>query len=404
MEDWKKIRLGDIVEVASGFSYKGEYIGSGRSILLGMGCVSFKEKFLMSGARPYSGESPDRFHAQPGDIVLATRQQSENLPILGMPAILPDSLSGHDVIVGANLYRIINNSEIENRFLYLQLKTPHYLDHINKCKTGTTVRMITKKNIEDYVFLCPPKEVREKIVSMLWNIEDKIDLNKRINHNLEQQAQALYKSWFVDFEPFRDGKFVESELGMIPEGWRVGTLSEISSITMGQSPSGTSFNEVGDGIVFYQGRTEFGNRFPSIRLYTTEPARFAEKFSVLLSVRAPVGDINIAKEKCCIGRGLASIHGLFQSFVYYTVGSLKPVLNRFNGEGTVFGSINRKELEGLKIIVPPVIIQEDFNCIVSKYDRDIYDRCSENETLCQLRDKILPKLMSGELKISDLTC
>ena len=224
------------------------------------------------------------------------------------------------------------------------------------------------------------------------------------NHNLEEQAQALYKSWFVDFEPFRGGNFVDSELGLIPEGWRVGTLSEISSITMGQSPSGTSFNEVGDGIVFYQGRTEFGNRFPSIRLYTTEPARFAEKFSVLLSVRAPVGDINIAKEKCCIGRGLASIHGLFQSFVYYTVGSLKPVLNRFNGEGTVFGSINRKELEGLKIIVPPAIIQEDFNSIASKYDRDIYDRCSENETLCQLRDKILPKLMSGELKINDLTC
>ena len=224
------------------------------------------------------------------------------------------------------------------------------------------------------------------------------------NHNLEEQAQALYKSWFVDFEPFRGGKFVDSELGMIPEGWRVGTLSEISSITMGQSPSGTSFNEVGDGIVFYQGRTEFGNRFPSIRLYTTEPARFAEKFSVLLSVRAPVGDINIAKEKCCIGRGLASILGLFQSFVYYTVGSLKPVLNRFNGEGTVFGSINRKELEGLKIIVPPAIIQEDFNSIASKYDRDIYDRCSENETLCQLRDKILPKLMSGDLKINDLTC
>ena len=80
------------------------------------------------------------------------------------------------------------------------------------------------------------------------------------------------------------------------------------------------------------------------------------------------------------------------------------MLNRFNGEGTVFGSINRKELEGLKIIVPPAIIQEDFNSIVSKYDRDIYDRSSENETLCQLRDKILPKLMSGELKINDLTC
>ena len=292
----------------------------------------------------------------------------------------------------------------DSTYLYYLLSQDSFFDYVMSGAKGCKMPRGDKSQIMQWDVDLPNFEEQHRIASILKSIDDKIQLNNRINHNLEQQAQALYKSWFVDFEPFRDGKFVESELGMIPEGWRVGTLSEISSITMGQSPSGTSFNEVGDGIVFYQGRTEFGNRFPSIRLYTTEPARFAEKFSVLLSVRAPVGDINIAKEKCCIGRGLASIHGLFQSFVYYTVGSLKPVLNRFNGEGTVFGSINRKELEGLKIIVPPVIIQEDFNCIVSKYDRDIYDRCSENETLCQLRDKILPKLMSGELKISDLTC
>ena len=289
-------------------------------------------------------------------------------------------------------------------FLYYFLLSQIGQKEIQKGIVGAVQPKLPIKNIQDITIKIPSITGQERIAKVLSSIDDKIELNNRINHNLEEQAQALYKSWFVDFEPFRGGNFVDSELGMIPEGWRVGTLSEISSITMGQSPSGTSFNEVGDGIVFYQGRTEFGNRFPSIRLYTTEPARFAEKFSVLLSVRAPVGDINIAKEKCCIGRGLASIHGLFQSFVYYTVGSLKPVLNRFNGEGTVFGSINRKELEGLKIIVPPAIIQEDFNSIVSIYDRDIYDRCSENETLCQLRDKILPKLMSGELKINDLTC
>ena len=289
-------------------------------------------------------------------------------------------------------------------YLYYLLSQDTFFDHVMSGAKGCKMPRGDKNQIMRWEVDLPDIKEQKRIGQMLKSIDDKILLNNQINHNLEEQAQALYKSWFVDFEPFRGGNFVDSELGLIPEGWRVGTLSEISSITMGQSPSGTSFNEVGDGIVFYQGRTEFGSRFPSIRLYTTEPARFAEKFSVLLSVRAPVGDINIAKEKCCIGRGLASIHGLFQSFVYYTVGSLKPVLNRFNGEGTVFGSINRKELEGLKIIVPPAIIQEDFNSIVSIYDRDIYDRCSENETLCQLRDKMLPKLMSGELKINDLTC
>ena len=90
------------------------------------------------------------------------------------------------------------------------------------------------------------------------------------------------------------GKMVDSELGQIPEGWRVGALSDLANVTMGQSPNGKSFNENGNGIVFYQGRTEFGVRYPSIRLYTTEPTRYAEPMSVLLSVRAPVGDINIA--------------------------------------------------------------------------------------------------------------
>ena len=119
-----------------------------------------------------------------------------------------------------------------------------------------------------------------------------------INQNLEAQAQAIFKSWFVDFEPFQDGKFVDSELGPIPKGWQVGTLQDIAQITMGQSPSGDSYNEDGDGCVFYQGRAEFGSRFPTRRLFTTSPKRMAQAGDVLLSVRAPVGDLNLSYENC----------------------------------------------------------------------------------------------------------
>ena len=219
------------------------------------------------------------------------------------------------------------------------------------------------------------------------------------NHNLEEQAQALYKSWFVDFEPFKDGKFVESELGMIPEGWRVGQLSEIAKITMGQSPSGTSFNEDGNGIVFYQGRTEFGFRFPSIRLFTTEPTRYAEPDSVLLSVRAPVGDVNIASQRCCIGRGLASIESISgnSSFILYTILSLRSTLDRYNGEGTVFGSVNRKELESLSVIIPPENIQNRFEQIASTLDEEIKSKSKELNQLSESRDSLLPRLMSGEI-------
>ena len=219
------------------------------------------------------------------------------------------------------------------------------------------------------------------------------------NHNLEQQAQALYKSWFIDFEPFKDGIFVDSELGMIPEGWHVGKLSEVANVTMGQSPSGSSFNEDGRGVVFYQGRTEFGFRFPSIKLYTTEPSRFAEARSILLSVRAPVGDINIAQYRCCIGRGLASIAPLTDSysFLLYSLKSKANELNLYNGEGTVFGSINRKELEGLKMLIPPLDIIEAFNVLTTPFDTQIEILSKEIDNLQGERDSLLPQLMSGQI-------
>ena len=212
----------------------------------------------------------------------------------------------------------------------------------------------------------------------------------------------MYKSWFVDFEPFKNDKFVNSELGMIPEGWRVGTLSEIADVTMGQSPSGSSFNEDGRGIAFYQGRTEFGFRFPSIKLFTTEPTRFAGPHSVLMSVRAPVGDINVALKNCCIGRGLAAITAkdYTYSFVLYTLKGKSSELALYNGEGTVFGSINRKDLEGLSVLIPPKRIIDRFDECISPLDSIIENTCKETTNLISSRDSILPKLMSGDLNLN----
>ena len=225
--------------------------------------------------------------------------------------------------------------------------------------------------------------------------------NRQINDNLEQQAQALFKSWFVDFDPFKDRKFVDSELGKIPEGWKVGYLSEIADIIMGQSPNGSTYNENGEGIIFYQGRAEFGTRFPSIRLFTTNPTRIAPANSILISVRAPVGDINITHKECCIGRGLASAVSRTNksAFLLYTLFSLKSDLDKFNAEGTVFGSINRKALETLKILIPTNDIISKFEAIVASMDQQILTLHLESENLKILRDTLLPKLMSGERSV-----
>ena len=210
-----------------------------------------------------------------------------------------------------------------------------------------------------------------------------------INNNLQQQAQAIYDDIFSTHAS---------------DNWEQGTLSDIADIIMGQSPSGDSYNENGDGMVFFQGRAEFGSRFPSIRLFTTEPKRIAKENDVLMSVRAPVGDLNIAHEDCCIGRGLGALRSKtsHQSFLLYTLFALQPQLNIFNGEGTVFGSINRDALNGLPLVIPHNDVIDRFEHIVAPMDAAIRANHDEICRLTALRDTLLPKLMSGEIDVSEV--
>jgi len=186
--------------------------------------------------------------------------------------------------------------------------------------------------------------------------------------------------------------------------WRVGVLSDIAEITMGQSPKGDTYNEDGIGTVFFQGRAEFGFRFPTRRLYTTDPKRMSQANDVLLSVRAPVGDLNVAYEPCCIGRGLGAIHSKdsHQSFVLYTMFTLRQKLDMFNGEGTVFGSINRDALNSMELLIPPTELMDRFEETVAPMDAAIRNNYEEICCLESIRDSLLPRLMSGELDVSDL--
>lgn len=281
---------------------------------------------------------------------------------------------------------------VSKEYLYYVLADDEFFKYSMTTSKGTKMPRGDKTSIMNYPVKLPPLPTQQKIAAILSSLDDKIELNNKINTNLEQQAQALFKNWFVDFEPFG---------GKMPEGWKVGKLSDIAEITMGQSPDGKSYNENGEGTVFYQGRAEFGTRFPTRRLFTKEPKRIAKKFDTLMSVRAPVGDTNIANEDCCIGRGLAAIHSKdnHQSFVHYTVLALRSQLDIFNGEGTVFGCINRDALNNMEIVIPAKNELDKFEKIVASLDADIYNRSEENDRLKNIRDTLLPKLMNGEIEV-----
>ena len=248
---------------------------------------------------------------------------------------------------------------------------------------------IKPSDIENLEVDVPDIKTQRKISAVLVSIDEKIHSNTEINKNLQAQAQTIYQHMIID---------------NADDSWTPGVLSDIAVITMGQSPKGESYNENGIGTVFFQGRAEFGFRFPTRRLYTTDPKRMAKANDALMSVRAPVGDMNVAYEDCCIGRGLGAIRSKdgHQSFVLYTMLALREQLNVFNGEGTVFGSINRDALNSMPIDIPPREIMEQFEDIVAPMDAEIRNNYDEICRLQALRDSLLPRLMSGELDISEL--
>ena len=285
--------------------------------------------------------------------------------------------------------RVRPSFNVDPMYLYYFFCLEDTKHFIRSIAVGATMPSINTKLLGDIEVPLPKLDTQKKIATLLSTLDSKIETNQQINDNLQQQAMELYAEMFLN----RSDNDVTA-----------GTLSDIAVITMGQSPSGSSYNEDAVGEVFYQGRAEFGFRFPKRRLFTTEPKRMAVAGDVLLSVRAPVGDLNVAYERCCIGRGLGAIHTKtgHSSFILYTMFALKSQLDVFNGEGTVFGSINRDALNAIPIDIPLLTKIDRFEAVAHPIDELIRTNYEENCRLETIRDALLPKLMSGEIDVSDV--
>ena len=335
-----------------------------------------------------------------GDIFIsAAGTVGETVIYDGKPAYFQDS----------NIVWIDNNeTKILNSYLYYFYQTKPWLT-----TNGSTIKRIYNENLRSIEITYPESlQEQQKIAAVLSALDAKIELNRRINTELEAMAKTLYDYWFVQFDfpnaagnPYKTSgdRMVWNETlkREIPLGWDVGELRDIANITMGQSPPGESYNQDAKGMMFFQGCTDFGNRFPSVRQFTTQPTRFAKAGDILLSVRAPVGTVNIAKEDCCIGRGLAALNSKTDGITYLfeTVKNLKQVFDRRNVDGTTFGSITKDDLFSLTVLKPE-------NAIVDQYQKMIFPTFEkqnklelETQTLTELRDWLLPMLMNGQVKV-----
>lgn len=399
MSEWKEVRLGDICNIFGRIGFRGYTINDLVSSK-DEGAISLSPTNIIDGeinVDKCSYISWNKYYESPeimifkNDILIVKTGSS-----YGRTALVKEVK--HQMTINPQ-FVVLKNININPIYLSYYIKSKTFQNQISSIVVGSAIPTLSQKNLANLYLKIQGSQTQQEIAGILSSLDAKIETNNKLNEKLEEMAQAIFKSWFVDFEPFKDKPFHETELGMIPEGWEVGSLSDIATITMGQSPRGTSYNENGEGIIFYQGRTEFGFRFPSVRLYTTAPSRFAEVGSTLMSVRAPVGDINIALLRCCIGRGVASIKSNCDcdSYIYYLMKSLKKRFDIYNGEGTVFGSVGRDTLRGMLITIPPSSVISDFEMNISKIDSRIKTNELESQRLASLRDTLLPRLMSGEL-------
>lgn len=369
---FEKVKLKDFAKVNMGQSPKSEFYN-----IKGNGLP------FLQGVRTFGAMYPEidtfttKVHktAEKGDILFTVRAPVGDV-----------NISPTQVCIGRGLASI---SSEDNIFLYYLLKNSR--KKFNNVSTGTIYSSINKKELEDLDFDLPLKQDRIKISRILFSLDKKIEVNNKIIGNLEEQAQAIFKSWFVDFEPFQDGNFVESEIGIIPEGWEVSTTGQEFNIEYGKNlPTKNLLNK---GYPVYGGNGKIG--FYSDYLY--------EKPRLLVSCRgAASGKVILSEAYSFITNNSLVFNEKNEKYFYY----YKNLFNRINFENYVTGSAQpqltiRNSLE-IKIVVPNESIILDFNKFISIIFKLQNELSKENNKLEEIRDSLLPRLMSGEIDLSDV--
>ena len=416
MEEWKENKLGDyILDIAAGpfgSNLKVEcFVPTGFPIIDGANLKGFKvtdnvTKFVTEE----KARSLHRSIAKRDDVVVTI---SGNV---GQIAYIPLDSKYKEYLVSQRQFRAtFDTSRVYVPYLVYYFHTLEGQHKILSFANQTGVPALAQplKNFKNIDIALPPLSEQIRIAYILSSLDDKIEVNRRINDNLEQQAQALFKSWFVDFEPFKDGEFVESELGMIPKGWRVGTLEEIGDVIGGSTPSkarpeyytenGIAWLTPKDLSVSNAKFTAKGEFDITQEGYNSCSTKLMPRGTVLFSSRAPIGYITIAKNEICTNQGFKSVVPDYAgtAFIYCYLKAATPDIEN-KATGSTFKEASGSLMKSLQLVIAPKDIMDAFEeCLKPIFDEQ---ECVEQESrrLATLRDTLLPKLMSGELKVNEI--
>ena len=294
---------------------------------------------------------------------------------------------------------VIPNKNNDGIFLYYAFKAT-VLAYVKQLDSGTSSgrENVSKSSFSNIKITVPPFPTQQKIAGILSKYDEAIENNNKRIKLLEQMAQNLYKEWFVRFR-FPGWQNAEFENG-IPKGWKVEKLEDFSNVVMGQSPESEFYNSEKIGLPFHQGVGSYGDFYLKDEIYSSQGNRIAEANSIIFSVRAPVGRINISLNKIILGRGVASINSKngFNAFLFWM---LKEMFKKEDviGNGSIFTSVTKDELLKQKLIIPDEKLLKKANAYFDLFEKQIRNLTQQTQNLSRQRDLLLPRLMSGKLQV-----
>ena len=412
MEEWKKYKIGDLCSISSSKRiFAKEYQSSGVPFFRGKEIIEKQKGESISTELYISRSRYDEIKIKygvpkEGDMLLTS------VGTLGIPYIVKNE---NFYFKDGNLTWFSDFKGLNSKFLYYWFLSPIAKNAIEAKAIGSTQKALTIDALSKFEINIPDIDTQNRIASVLSFIDDKIKLNRRINDNLEQQAQALFKSWFVDFEPFKEGKFADSELGMIPESWGVCSAETIFKINIGKTPPRKEqqwFSNINNGNVKWISISDLGSNeifIEDSKEYLTKEA--ISKFNIivvpedtiLVSFKLTVGRVGISNCELTTNEAVARFYLPKSYFREYTYLSLKNYnYARLGSTSSIATAVNSKIIKNMKLLIPPVTIISEFNKRINPLFNAI--RIYENEirNLSKIRNTLLPKLMSGELKINDI--
>lgn len=404
MSNWKEYKLGDIYEVHNGLSKGGKFFGSGYPFL--SFSTVFNKWFLpaeLSNLVQSTEKEQESFSIQKGDVFIT--RTSETAEELGMSCVaLKDYPNATYNGFCKRMRQYNSNIEVDPKYVGYYLRNPNFRLRFQAFSGSMSTRAsLTNEALLGLPINLPPLPTQQKIAQILSSLDDKIEMNNKINANLEQQAQALFKSCFVDFEPFG---------GEMPAGWRVGKLSEIGTIVGGSTPSKAKQEYyTNNGIAWITPKDLSNDKSKFISRgeiditdegLKNSSAVVMPKGTVLYSSRAPIGYIAIAKNDVTTNQGFKSVipnQNIGNAYIYYFLKTNYDLIDSM-ASGSTFKEISGSAMKNVPVIIPDNKTVSDFQ----NFCNDIFNQQEvleeENKKLSTLRDTLLPKLMSGELEVN----